>query len=141
MTLFDFVYPPIDLSDPLRKDGLPFTYYPECGALVPDEGIEIYEREDGSQWYSHQDYHKRYSKRAILAKILGIKPGFYLINGNPYDYRRINIKWLSFEDSYFYRKRDKEILKATREKIRKENLFLDAADYEKFFHNNKGNLD
>lgn len=141
MTLFDFVYPPIDLSDPLRKDGLPFTYYPFCGAVVPDEDIEIYTRDDGSQWYSSKDYHKRYSKRAIIGKILGIKPGFLLRNHNPYDWRQENILWLSQEASYWWRKEDKEILKATQEKIKRENLYLDPIDYEEFFEKNKNNLD
>lgn len=140
ITLFDFTYPAIDLSDPLRKDGLPFTYFPFCGALVPDEHVNINTRSDGSQWYSDISYTKRYSKRAIIGKILGIKPGFILQNHNPYDWRRENIIWLSQEASYWWRKEDKAILKATQEKIKRENLYLDPADYEKFFEKNKGSL-
>jgi len=141
ITLFDFTYPPIDLSNPVRNEKYPFTYYPECGALVPDEGIEIYKRQNGSEWYSDAAYHKRYSKRAIIGKLLGIKPGFTLLNGNPYDYRRINIKWISQEEAYWYIKRDREILKATREKIRRDGILLNIDDYEKFFEKNKDNLD
>jgi hypothetical protein len=122
ITLFDFEYPKIDLSDPIRKEGYPFTYYPLCGALVPDDGIEIYTRSDGSEWYSDEMYHKRYSKRAILGKILGIKPGFYFLNGNFYDWRLENIKWLCQGDAYWYIKRDREILEATMKKIVEDKL-------------------
>ena len=139
-TLFDFVYPLPDFTDPLRKDGLPFTYYPNCGALVPDENIEIHTRSDGSEWFSGKPYAKRYSKRAIIAKILGIKPGFVLLDGNPYNYKRDNIKWLCQRYSYKYKKRDEEILKATQEKIKRDGILLNIDDYERFFQKTAGNL-
>lgn len=141
ITLFDFTYPPIDLSNPIRNEKYPFTYYPNCGALVPDEGIEIHTRSDSSQWYSGTPYNKRYSKRAIIGKILGIKPGFILKNHNPYDWRRENIIWLDYGSSYQWKKENEIILKATLDKIKRDNLCPSILDYEKFFEKNKGNLD
>ncbi len=140
-TLFDFIYPLIDLSEPLRKDGLPFTYYPNCGALVPDEGVEINKRADGSLWYSGVDYHRRYSKRAIIGKIIGIKWGFVLKNHNPYDWRMNNIAWLSQEAGYWHKKEEQAIIKATNNKIKRDGLLLSIDDYEEFFTKNTGNLD
>lgn len=140
ITLFDFVYPLPDFSDPLRKEGLPFTYYPFCGAVIPDDDIKIHTRGDGSELYSGTPYPKRYSKRAIIGKILGIKPGFIFLDANPYNYKRDNIKWLNQRYAYKYKKRDEEILKATLDKIKRDNLCPSILDHEKFFQKTSGNL-
>lgn len=122
ITLFDFTYPPLDLSDPMRIEGIPFTYYPECGALVPDDGIKMFERANEKEAYLYNNVYYPYSKRCIIGKILNIKRSFGFINGNPYDWRRSNLEPFENGKDYPYVKRSKAIIKATLRKIERDNL-------------------